>query len=340
MTYRVDSLVKLIGDAPLRSAGTAYPEWVRNRYLALPDGMPARVVALARDLTATEPTPYDRALAIETYLRTIPYSLDLPRLPHDRDVVDYFLFDLQQGYCDYYATAMVVLARAAGLPARLVVGYASGTYDEADNRYIVTEADAHSWVEIYFPGYGWIEFEPTSARPAFGRSTDLPAATSPDLEPLVRPGFGLPRFWWIGLPGMALLAGLGLAGWSVIDGWRLRRLSLKMAAAELYGRLYRSGRRLSVPVRPGDTPYEFVASLTGWVTRRLEDRRWAGPLAPITQEARWLVELYVRSCYARGAPDAADLKLAVRMWRRLQRRLWLVRIWGLVGRLMPFQRIR
>jgi transglutaminase-like putative cysteine protease len=340
MAYRVDSWVKFIGEAQLRSAGTAYPEWVRNRYLALPDGMPARVLARARDLTATEPTPYDRALAIETYLRTFPYSLDLPKPPRDQDVVDYFLFDLQQGYCDYYATAMAVLARAAGLPARLVVGYASGTYDEADNRYVVTEADAHSWVEIYFPGYGWIEFEPTSARPTFGRSTDLPAAVPPNFEPLVGPGIGLPGFWWVGLPGMAFLVGLGLACWSVIDGWRLRRLSLKMAAAELYWRLYHSGRRLSVPMRPGDTPYEFVASLAEWVTRRLEGMRWAAPLSPITREARWLVELYVRSCYARGTPDATDLKLAMQIWRRLQRRLWLVRIWGLVGRLMPFQRVR
>jgi transglutaminase-like putative cysteine protease len=81
------------------------------------------VLALARDLTATEPTPFDRARAIEAYLRTYPYTLDLPSPKLDRDVVDYFLFDLRQGYCDYYATSMVVLARAAGLPARLAVGY-------------------------------------------------------------------------------------------------------------------------------------------------------------------------------------------------------------------------
>ena len=80
-------------------------------------------------------------------------------------MVDYFLFDLKEGYCDYYATSMAILARAAGLPSRLVVGYASGDYDPANNRYVVTEADAHSWVEIYFTGRGWVEFEPTASLP-------------------------------------------------------------------------------------------------------------------------------------------------------------------------------
>ena len=80
-------------------------------------------------------------------------------------MADYFLFDLKQGYCDYYATSMVVLARAAGLPARLVVGYANGSYDHERAQYIVTENYAHSWVEIYFADIGWVEFEPTSSQP-------------------------------------------------------------------------------------------------------------------------------------------------------------------------------
>ena len=81
--------------------------------------------------TATEATPYDRARAIELYLRTIPYSLDVPIPPAEHDVVDYFLFDLRRGYCDYYATAMAMLPRAAGLPAHVAVGYAAGDYDPA-----------------------------------------------------------------------------------------------------------------------------------------------------------------------------------------------------------------
>ncbi len=150
-TYRVASRVSTAGEVELRLAGSNYPEWIRARYLALPNDIPDRVLVLARDLTATAPTLFDRARAIEAYLRHFPYTLDLTTPPPNRDIVDYFLFDLKRGYCDYYATAMVVLARAAGLPARLVVGYATGTYDPSQARYVVTEADAHSWVEVYFP---------------------------------------------------------------------------------------------------------------------------------------------------------------------------------------------
>ena len=140
-----------------------------QRYLALPPGIPMRVLELASELTGGAPTPLDRIRIIESYLRKIPYTLDLPAPPVDRDIVDYFLFDLKKGYCDYYATAMVVMARAIGVPARLAMGYASGSYDSANQRYLVTEADAHSWAEIYFPGYGWVEFEPTGGLPEVQR---------------------------------------------------------------------------------------------------------------------------------------------------------------------------
>ena len=184
LTYRAQSLVPNVSAATLRSSGSLYPEPIRDRYLSLPDDAPTRVLSLARDLTATAPTPYDRARAITNYLRAFSYTLDLPAPPRNRDVVDYFLFDLQKGYCDYYATAMVVLARAAGLPARLVVGYASGAYDAANARYVVTAADAHSWPEVYFAGVGWIEFEPTPARPPFDYGGQVrPFPTTPPLTP-------------------------------------------------------------------------------------------------------------------------------------------------------------
>ena len=150
----------------MRESPSVYPDWVASQFLSLPDSVPARVLALARDLTASASTPYDRALAIENYLREFPYTLEVDAPPPGRDVADYFLFDLKQGYCDYYATSMVVLARAAGLPARLVIGYANGAYDFESAQYIVTENYAHSWVEIYFANIGWVEFEPTASQPA------------------------------------------------------------------------------------------------------------------------------------------------------------------------------
>jgi transglutaminase-like putative cysteine protease len=326
-TYRADSVLTTVSEEELRSAGSDYPEWIRGPYLALPEDLPTRVRALALDLTATAPTPYDRALAIESYLRTYTYTLDVTVPPAHRDVADYFLFDLKKGYCDYYATAMVVLARAAGMPARLVMGYASGSYDTYAAHYVVTEADAHSWPEIYFPHYGWIEFEPTAGRPPIVR----PAKEAPPmvvgktrlLEPLVPT-----RFWpsWLWLPaGLALLV-VAWGVWSAADGLRLYWLSPPAMAATLYGRLQRHGRRLDVPIRAGDTPYEFAESLTSHMADRAQKRRWGTLLSPAAQEVRSLADLYVRTSYSPRLPSPDERVRAVQVWRRLQRRLWLARL--------------
>jgi hypothetical protein len=285
------------------------------------------VLALARDLTATQPTAYDRAKAIEAYLRTFPYDLNVPTPPPGRDVADYFLFDLQRGYCDYYATAMVVLARAAGLPARLVVGYATGFYDSANGRYLVTEADAHAWVEIYFAGYGWIEFEPTANRPGFDRSkpTDLSALPPQAMTPIPAAAplewFNLKGRWGWGLAVLAaLLPLLGLI-WSVADAWRLRRLPPPAAIERLFQRLCRHARRLNGLTGAGETPFELSAALA----RRLTP---AGgpPVAenPVVQEIEWLTGLYVRTSYSHHPPSRRDQLEAIATWRRLRRRLWLI----------------
>ena len=129
----------------LRTASESYPDWVEETYLPLPDELPDRVVTLSREIVSDAPTAYDRALALQRYLReSYPYTLDLDAPPADQDVVDYFLFDLKTGYCDYYASAMTVMARSVGLPSRLAVGYATGTYDPDDQSYQVSMAEAHS----------------------------------------------------------------------------------------------------------------------------------------------------------------------------------------------------
>jgi len=164
-TYQVTSSVSVADSNSLRQAGTDYPADIRSRYTRLP-AIPQRVRDLAASLTADASNPYDKARAIEAYLRTLPYSLDIPPPPPDRDGVDYFLFDVKAGYCDYYASAMAVMARSVGIPARVVTGYATGSRDSVEEPFIVRDSNAHSWVEVYFPKYGWIEFEPSSYRPA------------------------------------------------------------------------------------------------------------------------------------------------------------------------------
>ncbi|MCP4540500.1 MAG: transglutaminase domain-containing protein [Chloroflexi bacterium] len=339
--YRADSLVPVVSEDQLLAAGSDYPEWIESRYLFLPDTVPLRVLSLARDLTATEPTPYDRARAIETYLRTFSYNLDVPMPPQNRDVVDYFLFDLQEGYCDYFASAMVVLARAAGLPARLAVGYASGAYDAENARYIVTADQAHAWVQVYFPGYGWIEFEPTSSHPLVNRPAKMVPIEWSEPEGMLEPvgtGWGASSWLW----GRGILAGLvllvlGGMGWTEIDNWRLRHQEPTITVATLYGRLWHYGRWMAVPIQSGDTPYEFVLSLKGWMADRAQDMRRGGAVSSAIQDAQLLVSLYVWASYSPRTLDGSDRMRAVQAWWRLRRWLWLS--WGgrtRIGRIFGF----
>lgn len=318
--YQVESILPQVSQRELRAAGTEYPDWVRETYLALPEDVPSRVLALGRDLTATSATPYDRALAIETYLRAFPYTLDVPRPPLDRDVVDYFLFDLQKGYCDYYASSMVVLARAAGLPARLVVGYFTGAPERTEGtiRYVVTEAEAHSWVEVYYPEIGWVEFDPTGGRAAIERAEAGPALASsetPNLELAQRPGISLR----IDVPVLVGGALLGLAtAWLTwvmfLDPLRLRRRPPGEALLALYQRLRRHAQHLGIDFAPGDTPYELRAAIV------------QSPLGHIDEQACSLIDAYVLATYARGPVDRALSARHIRAWRRLSPKLWLERL--------------
>ncbi len=164
--YQVQALEFSPGEAQLRAAGQDYPAWVRERYLQLPPDFPPRLRALAADLTANAPTPYDKAQAITDWLRTsIRYTAHLPPPPAGRDVLEWFLFDIRQGFCTYYASAQVVLLRAVGVPARLATGYAEGEIPPGTLRLRqVRQSHAHAWPEVYFPGLGWVEFEPTTAQ--------------------------------------------------------------------------------------------------------------------------------------------------------------------------------
>jgi transglutaminase-like putative cysteine protease len=330
-TYQADSIVSIASEAELRAAGTDYPDWIHERYLALPLDVPERVFALAQTLTASASTPYDKASAIESYLRLFPYTLDVPAPPPNRDIADYFLFDLQRGYCDYYASSMVVLARAIGLPSRLVVGYATGTYDSGEEHYVVTASDAHSWAEVFFPDYGWVEFEPTGGRPAIERPPERELLDYPELSM----PFGAPRSGWgivskfivVGLCGGFLIAALLGLTWWAIDYRRLRNLSPTEALMAVYQRLYNQAARLDVPLEPGYTPYEFQFEMA----RNLEILGRDGYLGQIAtyvnKEVVWLTGLFVRGLYSRHKIDSATQTALVGIWQHLRSRLWLLRIW-------------
>ncbi|MBC7228428.1 MAG: transglutaminase domain-containing protein [Thermoflexales bacterium] len=163
-TYHARSALGAATVAQLRAAGTDYPRWVTDRYLQLPDTLTPRTRELALQIAAGKDNPYDIAVAVTEYLRTnIRYSQTVPPVPRGREPLDWFLFDLRRGFCNYYASAEVVLLRSLGIPARLAVGFASGKWE--GGRYLVRDKDAHAWPEVYFPGYGWVEFEPTASQP-------------------------------------------------------------------------------------------------------------------------------------------------------------------------------
>ncbi|HNT23802.1 MAG TPA: transglutaminase domain-containing protein [Anaerolineales bacterium] len=328
LRYQVSSLRTAASVEALRAASGPLPQWISERYLQLPADLPERVRRLAAELTAPGPngplSAYDQASAIEAYLRTFPYSLDVPEPPNDRDVADYFLFDLKQGYCDYFATAMVVLARASGLPARLVIGYASGSYDPYKALYIITEADSHSWVEIYFPGIGWVEFEPTSSLAAIERPTrpeqtvSLPEATASGswMDWLPRQDWDVTGWAAAGAILCFVVYNLGVE----IDRWWLLHQAPAASIARLYRRLIRRTQHLTRSLPPGVTPFEYAACLQERLSG-LDQAQARRLFAPAQSEIDGLTLLYTRAAYSAHRPTPADRRQAVHLWWRLRRRL-------------------
>jgi hypothetical protein len=337
--YVATSQVSEADATSLREAGTDYPDWVRQRYLQLPASLPGRVRLLAEEITANAENPYDKAIALERYLRrNVTYDLAPPDPPEGWDYVDFLLFDSQRGYCSGYATAMAVLARSVSIPARLAAGYAEGEYDAERTVFQVRGTNAHSWVEIYFPGYGWVEFEPTASEAPLIRPErveeqaaegDVPGRGGqggspedveggrgrniPEDEVLggesgsLTPGRG-PLVWPLAA-GLTCIA-LAVGGWWATENWGFRGLP---AVERAYARLLRFGRWLGRPLRNSDTPFE-----------------WSRDVSTIVPEARepigHIVDLYVCARFARGSSADPGAEAAWEQARPALWRGWLRRI--------------
>jgi len=142
-----------------------YPPHIATVYLQMPSLDP-RIALLARQVTASATSNYARARAIEQYLQTnFGYTLELPGM-READPLSRFLFERRKGHCEYFASSMTMMLRTLGIPARVVNGFRGGEYNDLTSSYIVREKDAHSWVEVYFPEYGWATFDPTPSGPA------------------------------------------------------------------------------------------------------------------------------------------------------------------------------
>lgn len=342
LAYTVTSQLAAASAAELRTAVLSdVPEAVIARYTQLPNDMPEEVGQLAEEVAGTAATPYDQALALQTFLHQYPYSLEVELPPADADPVAYFLFELQRGYCDYYASAMVVMARSLGLPARLAAGFLAQPADESGMQTIY-QANAHSWAEIYFAGYGWVEFEPTPPAgtdnagitwapfptPSFLTPAPLLLPTPPPIPDatLYRP---IPRAWLLvlALPLVAL-------GWYLWQRWQEGRWLTADGVVLAYGRLQQQARRLGQATPDSQTPAEFEAALLDHLAGRpAQPGRLASRLAElyaaIRPDASRLVALFTARQYAKTKPTS---QAALESWQRLRPRLWLLRILKKVAR--------
>lgn len=315
----------------LRAAGTEYPPWVKQRYLAWPRTVPGRVLSLARRITAGMDNPYDKATAIQSFLRTYPYSEVVPPPPVGRDAIDYFLFEARLGYCDYYASAMVIMLRSLGVPARLVSGYSPGEYDPTQQAYLVRDANAHSWPEVYFPRHGWVEFEPTASRPGPIRpaetSVEQPTSTPDqtgmldDLDPsLITPDekerlrtladdmpSGENAFVSVGKLVASVLLLAILAYLVLLLLWR-RALHGLMPSEAAYAKMTWLARWVGAGRLPHQTPHEHG--------------RWLATLVPEEpSDVQFIVERFVRERFGRKPPSQGDATRLADAWQRLRWRL-------------------
>lgn len=179
----------------LHDAGLDYPDWVAERYLQLPADFSPRLAELTQTLIENLSTPYEKTVAITSYLRgELEYVEGMPLAPLDRDPIEWALFEQKQGFCNYYASAEVLMLRSLGIPARLAVGYAHGERETNGGRtqYTVRLRDAHAWPEVYFPGIGWVEFEPTANQDPLIRPLINPEQSTEDQEHPIRPEDEIP----------------------------------------------------------------------------------------------------------------------------------------------------
>ncbi len=140
-------------------------------YLQLPRDIPPRILRMADSLTSATPNPYEKVLALESWFREeFTYTRDLPSSARQA-TLEYFLFERQAGHCEYFSTALAVMLRALGIPSREVNGFLGGQWSEFGQYLAVTQNEAHSWVEVWFPEYGWVPFDPTPAAGSNLRAT-------------------------------------------------------------------------------------------------------------------------------------------------------------------------
>jgi hypothetical protein len=253
--YTVESNVNAASPSQLRHAIGSPPGDLAQYYAQLPHPY-TQAAALARSVTATATNDYERVQDLIAWIgANTRYSTDIPPLPPGADSVNEFLFGNRVGFCEQISTALAVMLRSLGIPTREVVGYVPGSYNPVTDLYDVRADDAHAWVQVYFPGYGWQSFDPTAAVPLANPS---PGATA--VKDVARALKKLPL-----LP-ISLVAAIVVLVVVAVRTFRSRPATWAEKAAR---RIERAGRRAGRPRRMGETLSEYAAVLDG-----TSDDRW------------------------------------------------------------------
>lgn len=268
---------------------TYYDPTIVQTYTQVPQGLNPQILAKARSITASASSMYDKAALLESYFHTFTYDLNVS-LPPGAEGVSWFLFDSgQRGYCNYFATAMTIMARLLGMPARVVAGYTNGQYDNVHHQNIIRGNDAHLWAQIYFAGYGWINFEPSAGFTPFSRPLtsqnntgvggNLPGPiggprgttgkqrttnpngltnTSGSSPSSTGQSLPLPQQAGLALGALVLLILFGLILFSI---WWRRLFSNYRLSMQIYGRICLLAAWAGISLERSQTPYEYIGSV-------------------------------------------------------------------------------
>ncbi|MEM7801336.1 MAG: transglutaminase domain-containing protein [Chloroflexota bacterium] len=289
-TYTTQSLISMATQNDLRRDSQNYPEWI-TPYLNTGGSVSSQTADLASRLATGYDNPYDISISIQDYLReNIEYNDQIEAPPDNVNEIDYFLYDIQAGYCNYYATAMVMMLRSQGIPARPSVGFAAGEFIEDANLYRVRAKDSHMWVDVYFPSHGWVPFEPTAAipvpnRPVGDDPTGIQREVPQPLDDRLGPGDFDEPFFDEGLDFEAVTDPLPEGGpsidlsqlltWPALIGFALVIMAGGASAATVqinrraegdigrsHDHLGKWGERIGLDMDDAETPYERAEILS------------------------------------------------------------------------------
>jgi transglutaminase-like putative cysteine protease len=272
----------------LAEAGIQYPKWITDRYLQIPNELPQSVKRLGPNISRRMQNPYDKVIAIRMYLAQLAYTENGTFPPAGSDAVENFLTVQKSGNCTNFATAAVVLLRTAGIPARFCTGYIPHTWDQKNATFLVEARDYHAWPEVYFPGYGWMEFEVTPGSVTNlvspESNLDLTGAGNSDPNNLyydeslfapdgssIDPSAALPQENSI-LPILYTVIAFLLLALGVEYGLRSWYLKFKRAdyTAEVYAKLHFVASMMQLSASPQQTPQEYAEQLAGFVPEQKE----------------------------------------------------------------------